>query len=167
MTPLISQQASENRWFYLPNCHILDVFGQIRPLLWSLWSGHLLLMPRNLTWKILIKRKQLVTTNCDWIRDTRDIVADFKVITQIYRVIHSWFCVTEIASIQVAVNCLCCTSDTPRIFTNGEWAWLILLLRSLHANGTLDAHFGSRNVDFWFLSALYYFDVMFVYHFDG
>ena len=40
----------------------------------------------------------MVTTNCDWTHGTRDIVAESKVITQIYLVIHSWFCVTEIAS---------------------------------------------------------------------
>ena len=53
------------------------------------------------------------------------------------------------------MNCLCCAIDPLTMFTNGVWMWLILLWGSLLAkNGILVTSVGSRNMNFYFVSAL-------------
>ena len=67
-----------------------------------------------------------------------------------------WFCVQKL--VQVAVNCLYHTLDPPGMFINGVWTQHILHWVSLLVNGTLYAHFGSRNIYFQFLSDLFWGD---------
>ena len=66
-----------------------------------------------------MKIEWLVAANCGLNpHDTHDIVTESQVIDQMYSdVIHSGFVSRKL--LQVAVNCLCLTSDLPKMFTNG------------------------------------------------
>ena len=61
--------------------------------------------------------------------------------------------------VQVAINCLNCTTDPPGMFIYGVWMWVILPRVSLIVNGTLYANFGSRSMYFQFLISLFWVDL--------
>ena len=67
-----------------------------------------------------------------------------------------WLCVQNL--VQVDVNCLYCTSVPLKMFINGVWPWMISHQASLLANSTLYINFGSLNMYFQFLGALFWGD---------
>ena len=107
-----------------------------------LWSWNALSGPKDFTSDHFMKIEWLVTMNCG--SDPRK---------------YTWYChripgncpdlpFVSQNLLRVAVNCPYRTPAPPRMFTNGVWIWLILLWGSLHTIGTLEASFGTRNMNF-------------------
>ena len=67
-----------------------------------------------------------------------------------------WFCVQKL--VQEPGNCLKHTTDPPEMFINGVWTWMILSRVSLFANDALYVSYGSCNMYFQFLGALFWGD---------